>query len=97
MNRWLGFGLLSVAAALALSPLGAAPADQVRTRVNAYRALGAAYKTVNDAVRSGQLQAPQVRQAAAQIGNAAKQQYSLYPAGSGPRPGVKTAAKPEIW
>jgi cytochrome c556 len=96
MIRWIGFGLLS-AAACAVTPLVAAPADQVRARVNTYRALGAAFKTVNDAVRSAQLQTPQVRQAAAQIGNVARQQYSLFPAGSGPHPGIQTAAKPEIW
>lgn len=97
MNRRIGYALLTATAMLAVTPLFAAPADQVRARVNTYRALGAAFKTVNDAVRSGQLQSPQVRQAAAQIGNVARQQYSLFPAGSGPRPGVKTAAKPEIW
>jgi cytochrome c556 len=89
--------LLPLAAAVAAAPLIAAPADQVRLRVSTYRSLGAAFKTVTDALRSGQLQTPQVRQAAARIGDVARRQYGLFPAGSGPRPGVKTAARPEIW
>jgi cytochrome c556 len=97
MKRRLGYGLLAVAAVFAVTPLMAAPADQVRARVGTYRALGAAFKAINDAVRSGQLQTPQVRQAAARIGHVARQQYALFPAGSGLRRGVKTAAKPEIW
>lgn len=97
MKKSLGYGLATALAALAVTPLLAAPADQVRTRVAAYNALGAAFKTINDAARSGQVQTPQVRQAATQIGQAARHQYSLFPAGSGPRPGIKTDAKPEIW
>ncbi len=97
MNRRIGYALLTACAMLAVTPLVAAPADQVRTRINTYRALGAAFKTVNDALRSGQVQTPRVRQAAAQIGNVSRLQYSLFPAGSGPRPGIKTAAKPEVW
>lgn len=93
-----GLLLMPLAAAVAAAPLIAAPADQVHTRVQAYKALGAAFKTVSDAVRSGQVQTPQVRQAAAQIGGMARQrQYTLFPNGSGPRPGVKTAAKPDVW
>jgi cytochrome c556 len=97
IKRPIGYGLLAAAAAFAVTPLLAAPADQVRARVSNYRTLGAAFKTINDAVRSGNLRTPQVKQATVQIGNAARQQYGLFPAGSGPRPGIKTAAKPEIW
>lgn len=97
MKKSLGYGLAAALAALAVTPLLAAPADQVRTRVAAYKALGAAFKAVNDAARSGQVQTPRVRQAAARIGQAARQQYSLFPAGSGPRAGIKTDAKPAIW
>jgi cytochrome c556 len=89
--------LLPLVIAAAAAPLLASPADQARQRVSAYRSLGAAFKTVTDATRSGRVQTPQVRQAAATIGGMARRQYGLFPRGSGARPGVKTAAKPEIW
>lgn len=78
------------------APVLAAPADQIRTRIAGYRDLGAAYKSVNDAMR-GDPQVATIRQAAQRIGNSARAQYAWFPAGSGPRPGVKTAAKPAIW
>lgn len=79
------------------APLLAAPADQVRTRVDGYRELGAAFKAVNDGLRGPSPQTLLIQMSARQIRNAATQQYNWYPAGSGSQPGVKTAAKPEIW
>lgn len=86
------FGLAVVAA-----PLIAAPADQVRARVNGFRELGAAFKAVNDGLRSSQPQTVLIQMSARQIRSAATAQYNWFPSGSGPQPGVKTAAKPEIW
>ena len=86
------------AAALALVtlavPVLATAADTVRTRVASYRELGAAFKAANDGLR-GEPQIVLLQQSARQIGNASKQQYAWFPAGSGV--GAKTAAKPEIW
>lgn len=79
------------------APLLAAPADQARTRIDGYRELGAAFKAVNDGLRSPAPQTMLIQMSARQIRNAATQQYNWFPAGSGPQPGVKTAAKPEIW
>lgn len=84
--------LLAVAA-----PGQAAPADQVRTRVEGYRALGATYKAVNDGLRAPSPSLPAMQTAATRIRNAAALQYRWFPAGSGPQPGVKTGARPEIW
>jgi cytochrome c556 len=84
--------LLGAAAAVA-----ATPADTIRGRVAGYRALGAAFKTTNDTVRAGDLASPRLRQAAAQISAAARNQYAWYPAGSGPQSRQRTAAKAEIW
>lgn len=78
-------------------PLFAAPADQARTRIDGFRELGAAFKAVNDGLRSPAPQTMLIQMSARQIRNAATQQYTWFPAGSGPQPGVKTAAKPEIW
>jgi cytochrome c556 len=88
--------LAAAAAALIAAPLLAAPADQVRARIDGYRELGAAYKNVNDGLR-GDVQTVLIQQSARQIRNASRAQYSWFPAGTGPQAGVKTAAKPEIW
>lgn len=89
--------IASLALAGIAAPLLAAPADQVRTRVEGLRELGAAFKAVNDGIRSPTPQTILIQMSARQIRNAATQQYNWFPAGSGPQPGVKTAAKPEIW
>lgn len=85
------FLLFSVAA------LAATPADFVRSRVAGYRALGAAFKAANDTVRAGDLRAPRLQQAAGQIVAASQRQYKWFPKGSATAPGVKSAARPEIW
>jgi cytochrome c556 len=89
--------LASLALAGIAAPLLAAPADQVRTRVEGLRELGAAFKAVNDGLRGPAPQTIMIQMSARQIANAARAQYNWFPAGSGPQPGVKTAAKPEIW
>ncbi|HEX7857556.1 MAG TPA: cytochrome c [Sphingobium sp.] len=88
----MGMGLLGVAG-MAL----AAPADQVKIRVSGYKALGAAYKSVNDSLRSGSPDGATIQRAAGQIRNASREQYKWFPVGSGPQAGVKTAAQPAIW
>lgn len=89
--------LASLALAGIAAPLLAAPADQVRTRVDGLRELGAAFKAVNDGLRSPTPQTILIQMSARQIRNASTAMYNWFPAGSGPQPGVKTAAKPEIW
>jgi len=88
--------LALVAASLA-APLFAAPADQIRARIAAYRELGSAFKAVNDGLRGSEVQTVLIGQYARQISNHARSQYALFPAGTGPQPGVNTNAKPEIW
>lgn len=88
--------LAAVAVALVGAPLLAAPADQVRARITGFRELGAAFKNVNDGLR-GDVQTVLIQQSAREIRNASRAQYGWFPAGTGPQPGVKTAAKPEIW
>jgi cytochrome c556 len=83
--------------ALIATPLLAAPQDAAATRSAGYRAMGAAFKAVNDQLRSGSPQMPVLQAASQRIQATAKAQYGWFPQGSGPAPGVKTAAKPEIW
>jgi cytochrome c556 len=91
----IALGALALGAIAA--PLLAAPADQVRARIANYRELGAAFKAVNDGLRGSELQTVLIQQSARQIRNAARAQYTLFPAGSDASAGVRTAAKPEIW
>ena len=78
-------------------PSPAAAPDIVKARLAGYRELGAAFKNVNDELRSGTPQAYVLQLSARQIRDAAKAQYGWFPRGTGPQPGLKTAAKPEIW
>lgn len=89
--------LASLVLAGIAAPLLAAPADQVRTRVDGLRELGAAFKAVNDGLRSSTPQTMLIQISARQIRGAAQAMYGWFPAGTGPQPGIKTAAKPEIW
>lgn len=93
--RNIAFASLGLTALAA--PLFAAPADQVRTRIGAYRDLGTQFKSINDSLRSPTPQPAVLRAAVQKIRSAATQQYNWFPAGSGPQPGIKTAAKPAIW
>lgn len=84
-------------ATIGIAPLIAAGADPVKARVDSYRELGAAFKNVNDELRKPTPQPYIIQLSAKQIRSTAQAQYGLFPIGSGPRAGVKTAAKAEIW
>lgn len=73
-----------------------APADVVRTRIAGLRELGAAFKNLSDGLR-GEPQMIMIQQSAREIRNASRAMDGWFPAGTGPRPGLKTLAKPEIW
>ena len=83
--------------AFGLAPLLAAGADPVKARIDSYRELGAAFKNVNDELRKPDPQVYLLQLSARTIRGTAQAQYGYFPAGSGPRPNLKTAAKPEIW
>ncbi|RJF93901.1 cytochrome c [Sphingomonas cavernae] len=89
-------GALVVICALA-APLLAAPNDIVAMRVAGFREVGAAFKNINDELKSSTPQKYVIQLSARQIRDYARQHYGWFPAGSGSKPGVKTAAKPEIW
>lgn len=88
---------LCLAGALAATASAAAPVDLIKTRIAGYRDLGEAFKAVNDGLRRGSATPQQMQRLAARISAAAQAQYRWFPAGSGPRAGVKTAAQSEIW
>lgn len=89
------WALALAAGSLVAMPAFAGGADQVRARIAGFRQIGAAYKSVTDGLRASDL--AKVRQAAGQLGGLAHGLYGWFPRGSGPQPGVKTAARPEIW
>lgn len=89
--------LLVLGSAVIAVPLAFAAPDMVRSRIDTYRELGASFKAVNDGLRGAEVQTVLIAQSARQIRNVAQAQYGLFPAGSGPRPGVKTSARAEIW
>lgn len=72
------------------------PADIVKARIAGLRELGAAFKNVSDGLR-GEPQLIMIQQSARQIKNTSTAIHGWFPAGTGPQPGVKTLAKPEIW
>ena len=73
------------------------PKAAVENRINRYRELGAAFKTINDQAKSGALVKITARLSARTISAAARDQFQWFPAGSGPESGVKTKAKAAIW
>ena len=87
-------GLLLIAGA---APLLAADADIVKSRIAGFREIGAAFKAINDQLRSGAPQPYLLQVSAREIVNGTRNQYRWFPAGSGPKPGIKTRAKPAIW
>ncbi|MCX7863549.1 MAG: cytochrome c [Novosphingobium sp.] len=91
-----GLAALATSGLLAL-PAGAASIDAVRSRIDGYRELGAAFKGVNDALRGREVQTVILSQYARQIRNHARNQYAWFPPGSDASTGIKTLVKPEIW
>ena len=96
ITRLPRIALVMLAAFSVLSvPALAGSADQIRARIAGFRQLGTSYKVVTDGLRAGDLAA--IREASGQIVGASRSLYGWFPRGSGPRPGVKTAAKLEVW
>ncbi|MCX7283598.1 MAG: cytochrome c [Novosphingobium sp.] len=92
------FRILSVLAVVGLAtPLLAAPADSIASRIAGYRDLGAAFKSVNDSLRAPSPDTGKLKAAAQTIRASAAHQYKWFPRGTGPEAGVKTAAKAAIW
>lgn len=89
--------LLLVPALVIATTATATPADSVRSRITSLRELGAAFKSINDGLKTDEPQTILIQQSARQIRNAANQLPGWFPVGSGAEAGVKTAAKPEIW
>lgn len=95
MRRQTALGICA-AMLVTIGTASAAPIDTIRTRIAGYRELGAAFKGINDGLR-GEPQTVLIQQSARAVVNASRQQYTWFPGGTGPLPGIKSAAKPDIW
>ncbi len=73
------------------------PAEIIRTRQAGFKEMGTAFKNAMDALRASEPQIIMIQQSARTIKNDSVALRGWFPAGSGPAPGLKTAAKPEIW
>lgn len=66
-------------------------------RVSGYRETGAAFKTLNDQLKSDTPLKVMLRTSARRITQTSHDQYAWFPHGSGPESGEKTKAKAAIW
>jgi len=88
------FGALVSAGSVVAAPM--AP-DSIATRQAGFKKMGAAMKTLKDALK-GDAPGKAVTLGAVQtIAATAREQPKLFPAGSGPAAGAKTDALPNIW
>jgi cytochrome c556 len=71
--------------------------DAVGARVGGYRETGAAFKTLNDQLKSDTPLKVMLRTSARRITQTSHDQYDWYPRGSGPESGEKTKAKAAVW
>jgi cytochrome c556 len=94
------FALTVLAPLLALSACGNPDTPGGRAadaRHENFEAMGDAFKTINDELKSHTPDAQKVRAAAATVASKAKEMPTWFPAGSGPADGLKTDAKAEVW
>ncbi|MGE3302026.1 MAG: cytochrome c [Hyphomonadaceae bacterium] len=94
----LVLGVAQVGQASAQSAVPASPATEaVKARQANFKAMGGAFKTLNDELKAANPDAAKLKAAAATVKQYAAALPNWFPAGSGPSSGVKTAAKAEIW
>jgi cytochrome c556 len=77
--------------------LAAPPVNVVKGRIANLQELGTAFKNLNDQLKMDSPTPYFIQLQVREINTYAKAIYGWFPAGSGPQPGIKTKAKPEIW
>lgn len=101
--RFRSTAVLAILAATAVGMAGVSVAHDehatgiYKVRHDEYSRLGEAFKTLRDATRAGKPDVAAIKDAAEIVKMASENQYTWYPDGSGPKAGVKTRAKAEIW
>ena len=92
--------VLGLAAMSGLTPASAqspAPTAMVQPRQALFREIGTAFKNINDELKKDSFGKYMMSSSARQIAGNLRQAQAMFPAGSGPAPGIKTRARPEIW
>ena len=94
----LPFAVIALAAAT-LADAAAAPSATavIAAREAGFKKMGKAMKALSEQLKSGAPSQKIMQDAALVIAVTAPKQGKLFPAGSGPAPGVKTEALPAIW
>ncbi|MGE3476742.1 MAG: cytochrome c [Rhodospirillaceae bacterium] len=95
--RMLGVVLAGIVLTGAAAAQQKAPADVIKARHEQMKALGADFKTINDALKTDAPAVAAIAAAGKHMAETIKGLNALYPAGTGPDSGVKTRALPEIW
>lgn len=90
-------GAVAIAAAGTAAYAQFSPKEAVTARVSGYRETGAAFKTINDQLKSDVPLKVMLRASAKRIVQTSHDQYGWFPRGSGPESGEKTKAKAAIW
>ena len=78
-------------------PNGMTVKQQIETRQKALKDMGAAFKTVNDQLKSSAPALDQIRPAVQTIKTHSGEIATWFPASTGPESGIETAALPKIW
>jgi cytochrome c556 len=94
---------LSIAAVVAAAPLSttiahdAAATGIYKVRHDGYHKLGDAFKVIRDQTKANSPDAAAIKNAAQIVKQMSVEQFKWFPPGSGPKAGVETRAKAEIW
>lgn len=92
-----GFALGAATLGSLANAAGPTPADAITARHAGFKKMGGAMKALGEQLKADAPAKPIMADAAATIQKTAQEQGKLFPAGSGPAPGVKTDALPAIW
>ena len=95
MNRTILLGLAGLALALPVS--AATPEATIKARQGNFKAIGKAFKAINDTLKSDAPDLAAVRAEAAAIQRLSGKLPGWFPKGTGKSSGVKTEAGPAIW
>ncbi len=82
---------------MAVAAYAATPAQNIEARQNGYKAIGRAFKAINDELKKDAPDVALIRANARTLDTLAGRVPRWYPAGTGPESGVKTEASPTIW
>ena len=89
--------LIAMVGAGNLAAAAPSPASVIAARQANYKKMGAAMKVLKDQLGSGTIDKVKAVAAAKTLASTGRQQAGLFPNGSGPSSGAKTAALPAIW